>query len=324
MTATAKRTVIRLELRPIAGSRFQPTGFPDLGAATFERSDHDGEQLLVESVQSMANHFEGTTWNTASNEPSDAVTALPYVRVETDSGDFLTSSRVEAHRLASAWILDSKYDGVPMREWLRTGLGLSSGRPLDPRAVATCVFALDPVSLLHGVFFAQQTWPWQPKIARAVTCFIEAANVRPAVSGGVKRDSVVNTSRDAGRGSKEGYGMVPHHRTEYTAESITLSCVVDEQQIRSYGLSETASEMLSALAEWEITTLLDGGLRLRTACDLIVAESSRADVPALDAASARLSAAIEASRSAGELGGTTVVVAEDRAVVPAKAGNGSS
>ena len=75
-------------------------------------------------------------------------------------------------------------------------LGLVKGRPLDHRAVARACFRLDPVSLVHGVFFARKAWPWQPRIARAVTSFIEASGVRPAVSGGVKRDVVINEAKD--------------------------------------------------------------------------------------------------------------------------------
>ena len=59
-------------------------------------------------------------------------------------------------------------------------LGLARGMPLDSRAVARACFVLDPVSLVHGVFFARRNWPWQPKIARAVTSFIEASGIKPA------------------------------------------------------------------------------------------------------------------------------------------------
>ena len=304
------RTVHRLALQPVVGTRFQPTGFPDLGAATFERAGETGELLLVESVQSMANHLEGLTWDVAERNPAPVVADLPYVRVVSDSGDFLTSSRLEAHRLAAAWLLDSHENGTEFRSTLKERFGLAeTGRPIDYRRIAQQIFALDPLSLLHGVFFAQPTWPWQPKIARAVTCFIEADDARPAVSGGVKRDSVVNTTKDGaevGRTSKEGYGMVPHHRTEYTARAIMLYHVVDEQQLRSFGLSDTATELLSALAAWELAALLADGLRLRTACDLIAAEDP--DVPTADNAATRLSAAIDACRGAGELGGVTELV----------------
>ena len=118
------------------------------------------------------------------------------------------------------------------------------------------------MSLVHGVFFARKNWPWQPKIARAVTSFIEAYGVKPAVSGGVKRDVVINEAK--GGATAEGYGTVPHHRVEYTAEKITAYFTVDHAQFRSYGLSEPATALLEALADFEIATLLDRGLRLRT------------------------------------------------------------
>jgi CRISPR-associated protein Csb1 len=304
------RSVHHLELTPVVGSRFQPTGFPDLGAATFERADSPGEQLLVESVQSMANHLEGLTWDVAAQRPTEAVADLPYVRVVADNGDFLTSSRLEAHRLAASWLMDSADGSTEFRASLRDRFGLAAaGRPIDYRLIAQQIFALDPLSLLHGVFFAQPSWAWQPRIARAVTCFIEAADVHPAISGGVKKDSVVNTTKDGaavGRTSKEGYGMVPHHRTEYTAGSITLYHVVDEQQLRAFGLSQSATELLSALAAWELAALLEDGLRLRTACDLVPADSS--EVPSAADARTRLAAAVDACTSAGEIGDVTELV----------------
>ena len=123
----------------------------------------------------MANWLEGTTWDSARADQVADLGALPYVRVVSPDGAFLSSSRLEAHRLASAYVMDGKIDGVEGRDWLMERLGLVKGRPLDYRTVARACFKLDPVSLVHGVFFAQQKWPWQPKIARAVTSFIEAS-----------------------------------------------------------------------------------------------------------------------------------------------------
>lgn len=157
------------------------------------------------------------------------------------------------------------------------------------------IFDLDPVSLIHGVFFAQKQWPSQPKIARAITCFIDALDVRPAVSGGVKTDSV-NPSNDEGRGAKEGYGMVPHQRVEYTARDITASVVVDHGQIRSYGLGEKAEAVLNALVDFELASLFrQDGLRLRTACHLVVDQDCEdlAKIPTLDEATAKLRQAID-------------------------------
>ncbi len=214
--------------------------------------------------------LEGTTWDEGRSDQVAELGTMPYARVVSAEGDFLSSSRLEAHRLASAYIMNGTVNGTTGEKWLEEQLGLAKGRPLDYRAVARTCFRLDPVSLLHGVFFARKAWPWQPKIARAVTSFIEASGVRPAVSGGVKRDIVINEAK--GGATAEGYGTVPHHRVEYTAEKITAYFTVDHAQFRSYGLPEPATALLEALADFEMATLLDRGLRLRTRCDLVVRE----------------------------------------------------
>jgi CRISPR-associated protein Csb1 len=297
------RTVLEADLTPIAGSLIQPTGFPDLGAAEFG----DG-QLLVESAQSMANWLEGTTWDSARNDQVAELSVLPYVRVVSSEGAFLSSSRLEAHRLASAYIMTGKIDEADGEKWMEQRFGLAKGMPLDNRAVARACFALDPVSLVHGVFFARKNWPWQPKIARAVTSFIEASDIKPAVSGGVKRDVVINEAK--GSATAEGFGTVPHHRVEYTAGKITAYFTVDHAQFRSYGLSGPATELLEALADYEIGTLLDQGLRLRTRCDLVVKEV-RGERP--DAADAAQRIAKLAADCADELGQVTTVTWSRRA-----------
>jgi len=297
------RTVLEADLVPLAGALFQPTGFPDLGPAEF--GDH---ALLVESAQSMANWLEGTTWDSARSDQVAELGALPYVRVVSPEGEFLSSSRLEAHRLASAYIMNGTIGSVTGERWLEDRLGLAKGRPLDHRAVARACFRLDPVSLVHGVFFARRSWPWQPKIARAVTSFIEASGVLPAVSGGVKRDVVINEAK--GGATAEGYGTVPHHRVEYTAQKITAYFTVDRAQFHSYGLSEPATALLEALADFEIATLLDRGLRLRTRCDLVVREV-RGERPDANEAARRV--AKFAADCADELGPVTEVVWSEKA-----------
>ena len=42
---------------------------------------------------------------------------------------------------------------------------------------------------------------------------------------------------------------------------------IDVGQIESYGLSEPAARLLLAIARWEVRSLIDHGLRLRTACE---------------------------------------------------------
>lgn len=300
---TPQRSVLEVDLAPLAGRRFQPTGFPDLGAAEFDAADGT-KALLVESAQSMANRLEATTWDEARADQVEALAGLPYVRIVNSDGEFLSSSRLEAHRLASAYVMRGKVKDDDGSKWILARLGLEAGRPLDYRAVARACFALDPVSLLHGVFFARKDWPWQPKIARAVTSFVEAYQVIPAVSGGVKRDSVVNEAKEGA--TTEGYGMVPYHRVEYTAGSITAYFTVDHQQFRSYGLSEPATALLEALADFEIGTLLAGGLRLRTACDLAVSGVRAGQQPDPEVAAGQI--AKLAIECAAELGPVTDVV----------------
>jgi CRISPR-associated protein Csb1 len=137
-----------------------------------------------------------------------------------------------------------------------------------------------------------------------VTSFIEASNVKPAVSGGVKKDVVINEAK--GGATAEGYGTVPHHRVEYTADPITAYFTVDHAQFRSYGLSEPATALLEAIADYEIATLLDRGLRLRTRCDLVVRDVAKGERP--DAAEAAARIAKFAVDARDELGPVTEVV----------------
>ena len=223
----SKRESYTIELKAVPSDRFQPTGFPDLGAAKFQKPIGSGNEwvdaILVESAQSMANRFEAVGWSEALQEPVAALSrALPWVRVvAADDGRYLTSSRTEAHRLASAFVKESTdINDADMLNKISDLLGLADDTPLPPRQIAASIFALDPLCLIHGVFFADSKWPGQPKIARALTGFIEAVDVREAYSGGVKRDDVRHGHREGVGGSAEGYGHVPYHRTEYTARSM--------------------------------------------------------------------------------------------------------
>lgn len=296
-TAVSARETFHVELQPVIGSRFQPTGFPDIGAAVYERPLGDGrtrQDLLVESAQSMANHLEAVAWDRAAQDQVPELAGLPYVRVVDADGEYLTSSRTEAHRLASAFVKDSTLKGRLMTEEIRERLDLRDDRPVSPHTVAAAVLALDPLCLIHGVFFAEsaKVWPGQPRIARVTTAMIEAEDARPVVSGGVKRDEVRHSTSEGG-GSTEGYGSIPFHRTEYVASSIRAGFSIDHAQITAFGLPDAATELLRALARWEVRGLLDRGLRLRTACDLEV--MGEVPLPSLDELTAQVGKAITGS-----------------------------
>ncbi|MCA9677995.1 MAG: type I-U CRISPR-associated protein Cas7, partial [Myxococcales bacterium] len=259
---TTSRVLIEAQLRPIQGTRFQPTGFPDVGAATYRLPDGT-EMLLVESAQSMANRLEAVCWDEARDEVVTALDGLPYVRV-TQDGKPLTTSLQEAHRLNSAYI--EKSDGF---DAIKAVIG--SPEPFDRRRLASALLRLDPNSLLHGTFL--ESISGVLRLARAVSGFVEAHNVQVVASGGVKNDRVrPSKDADSGATAAEGFGNVPFHRDEYTAERITAFFNIDLSQIRSYGLGPDAERFLFALALWKIRRVLDEGLRLRTACDLDVIE----------------------------------------------------
>lgn len=291
----SNRTIHRMKLRPTIGTRFQPTGFPDLGPALFQSPGAEAgswiPSLHVESPQSMANHMEAATWDAGTQDQVAALAGVPHVRVTTPEGDFLTSSRLEAHRLASAYIMEGTIVGSDQNgeDWMMTQLDLRSGRPLNHRNLAEQIFAWDPLSLIHGVFFARKKWPWQPKLARAVTAFIDAYDIQAAVSGGVKTDSV----EIKGGNTDTGYGMVPHQRTEFTARDIVAFVSVDHDQVMSYGLGPARTELLEALIDFELASVFGGGLRLRTACDLEVADTD-STITTVEEATARVSEAIQA------------------------------
>jgi CRISPR-associated protein Csb1 len=294
-----RRHIFSIPLEPVAGSRFQPTGFPDLGPGVFKKPLNGDwvDAVLVESEQSMANHLEATGWHRGQQLPVDAFAPLPYVRVVNLAGEYLTSSRTEAHRLSSAFIREAKMeDGTNVVDYLKSELKLVDDKPLSGRDIAAAVLRLDPACLVHGVFFADQKLPGQPKITRALTSFIEAVDIRPAEYGGVKKDDVSHKNEE-GQGSSEGYGSIPFHRTMWTAQHITASFVIDLDQIRSYGLSADATRLVETIALWEVRSLCDGGLRLRTMCDLVPRSELPASLPPLDDLTA------EIARLSSTLGG---------------------
>lgn len=257
--ADSPRLLFEIPLRPIQGQRFQPTGFPGLGAATFQTAE--GACLLVESAQSMANRLELTCWDESNQDLKPELQGLSHVRV-TRKGEFLTDTVLEAHRLNSPYLLEGKDKGF--FESLKSELGGLAEGPIDRRRMADALLRFDIGSLLHGVFLAKKDLAGgRLRVSRALSAFIEADGVRVAASGGVKNDHV-NPSGD----TKSGYGNVPFARDEFTAERITLYVNLDLGQIRGYGLGEDAQRLLILLALYKLRLLLDGSLRLRTACDL--------------------------------------------------------
>lgn len=307
----APRILIEAALKPIAGTRIQPTGFPDLGPATYDAPDGT-PTLLVESAQSMANRLEAVCWDEGKDDLAAELKGLPYISVNLvglpGEGN-KTSSLQEFHRLNSPYIMSGvTAEGTNFADVLKPELGMVAvaarpaaarrgrGAAAAPAAESTTEQPAaagekepdDVAGVVNLRKLAKACFKYDPnslvhgvfleKIAgrlrhpRALSAFIEASGVGRADSGGVKFDRALPKPSVAGVDAKGGYGNVPFHRTEFTAKSITAYFSFDLAQIRGYGLPADATELLVALSLWKVRKFLDSNMRLRAACELELAE----------------------------------------------------
>jgi CRISPR-associated protein Csb1 len=314
----ATRLLFSIDLQPVQGDRFQPAGFPSLGAATYQT--REGQKLLVESAQSMANRLEATVWDAVNERPVAALDGVSHVTVKAN-GKFLTDTMLEAHRLNSPYILEAPKSKFV--EDLKKDLGVLENGPIKRNVLAGVLLKYDIGSLLHGVFLAKKELAGgRLRVARALSAFIEASNARVAASGGVKNDHV-NPAGD----TSEGFGNVPFARDEFTAERIVLHVNFDLAQVRGYGLRADAERLLVLLGLYRLRKLIDGDLRLRTACDLEPVtrnpKATRPDgfmLPSLAELEADLGASIKSNRPAMRQTETSY----DVKIEPAKKSKGST
>ena len=258
------RLLLQAELRPVQGSRFQPTGFPNLGPAVYASPDGRGQTVLVESAQSMANRLESVCWDQAADDWVPALRGLPLIKVVDEENRPMTNSVLEAHRLNSPYILEGEDKAV--FDILKSRLARMETGRVDLGELARVLLQLDANALLHGVFLAKKDLAGgRLRLPRALSAFIEASDVRVVTSGGVKNDAV-NPSGDTAK----GFGNVPFSRDEYAAEQIVAYFNLDLRQIKSFALGDAVEHLLIALALFKVLSFLETGLRLRTACDLDV------------------------------------------------------
>lgn len=250
------KILFEANLWPVQGQRFQPTGFPDLGAAEYTAPDGT-QMLLVESPQSMANRMEEVCWDPQAEDLIEPLRGLPYVKVELDDEGNFTNSMLEAHRLNSEYITGKMNEGF--NERLSNEIGYDGEKPVQFARLHKVLFKYDPNSLIHGIFLEEIGG--RLRVPRMLSAFIEAYGVKPVQSGGVKFSRV-----EPGR--KGGEGNVPFARTEFVAERITACFNIDLAGIRGLGLGELPEKLLIALSLYKIQRFLKEGLRLRTACDL--------------------------------------------------------
>ena len=304
--ANEPRLLLEATLRPLQGSRFQPTGFPNLGHAVYESPDGNGQTVLVESAQSMANRLETVCWDDVADDWVVPLRGLPVVKVLDAEGGHMTNSLIEAHRLNSPYILEGEDKSVV--NMLKDRLAsLEQGR-VDLRELARVLLEFDTNALLHGVFLAKKELAGgRLRLPRSLSAFVEADGARRAVSGGVKNDTV-----DPKGDTAKGFGNVPFARDEWTAKTITAFFNLDLRQIRSFGLGDNVERLLVLLALFKIRRFLHEGLRFRTACDLDVVDvmTTRPDgfrLPELTEIEAELPVLIERIGGEGLFGESRVL-----------------
>ena len=263
------RLLIEVDLVPLQGTRFQPTGFPDLQAATYTLPDFKTQMLFVESAQSIANRLEATIWDDFAEDVVEPLRGISYVKV--NQGDrMLTNSLLEAHRIASPYIFGTKSQKTPFFEEFQRQFNTPSNDSTNFHFSCQLLARYDINCLLHGVFLLDEKLAGgRFRLARALSGFIEAKNIAVVSSGGLKNDHVDPTGKADGKGgSEEKFGNVIYHREEYTAEEIKAYFNLDLGQIRGYRLDTEVENLLIAIALYKIRCFLEQGLRLRTACDL--------------------------------------------------------
>ena len=254
------RLLTEATLKPVQGTRFQPTGFPNLGHAEYDAPDGAGKLVLVESAQSMANRLEAVCWDEVKDDWVPTLKGLPVIKVIRPDGKSVTNSVLEAHRINSEYIARTD----EFEKTVKEEIGFEKNQPFDFRRQLTPVLLrFDINSLIHGVFLEEIAGVI--RLPRTLSAFVEAEEVARASSGGVKINRVEPTL-------KGGEGNVPYARDEYVARKITAFFNLDMRQIRSFGLGEEVEKLLIALALFKIQKFLTDGLRLRTACDLDLVE----------------------------------------------------
>lgn len=254
------RLLVEINLKPLQGTRFQPTGFPDLGAATYQLADGTN-MLLVESAQSMANRMEMACWDEANQKLISALEGMPYVESTLPDGT-KTNSILEAHRLNSPYIVNSKEFEIIQNE-----IGFEKNKPFNRLRLSKTLLKFDPNSLIHGIFL--EKIGGVVRLPRLLSSFIEAKNVVAAPSGGAKIDRIqpATTGKNTPYGkADDGYGNIIFSREEYNGV-ITAFFNLDLALLKGYGLSSEAEDFLIALSIFKIQSFLNSGLHLRSACD---------------------------------------------------------
>ena len=263
---------------------FVPAGFADVGHSVV-RDANSGENLvIVDSVQSLANHLEAT-FVQQPGQLIPGLEALPYVRITiTDpAGRTRCSSSLELpHRLASGWFCKAK-EFTDFQEALAKDI-LDNG-------IAAATFRRCPNSLLHGAFFSQLSGldPNLAKTPRLLSAEVVARGAQSITDGGVAKDPLAvkgdfnwetvfaapekeSTKGGESKLSALGMGYIVHRHQAFIAKSKELSVYLAEGRIKRLPLEEPARNVLRLMARAKLSLLLAEPLDLRAHCIFQVEE----------------------------------------------------
>jgi CRISPR-associated protein Csb1 len=258
-----------IRLKPLLPT-FVPAGFVDVGHSVVRDASSGENLVIVDSVQSLANHLEATL----VAEPGQAISgleAMPYVRLTiTDpAGRTRTTSSLELpHRLASGWFCKAK-DLKPFQEELAEDI-LDNG-------IAAATFRRCPNSLLHGVFYSQLAGldPNVAKSPRLLSAEVVARGAQSINDGGVAKDPLFPSGDGfdveglvgaKAKAAEVGAGYIPYRHQAFIAKEIELSVYLAEGRISRLPLAEPARELLRLLARTKLALLLAEPLDLRAHC----------------------------------------------------------
>lgn len=258
---TQPRLLIEARLELQLGDLFLTTNFADLGPCIFT-APNGKRKLLVDSAQCVANLLEATICDPLTGKLLPQLDGLPYIRVMNKDKTELTNSVLEVHRVNSEYIATSKTANDELfLKVFRAKIGHQKNLPIAWQKFHEALFAYDPNSLLHGCFLEEIDG--RLRVPRIVSGFIEASDIEPVPSGGVKNNRVEPRL-------KGGKGNVPYPRTYFTAREIVAYFNVDLAQARGLGLKPSGAELLQVLALLKIRRLLDNPIRRRSECDLVM------------------------------------------------------
>jgi CRISPR-associated protein Csb1 len=251
---------------------FVPAGFVDVGHSIVRDSGTGENLVIVDSVQSLANHMEATLLQ-QPGQVIDGLEAMPFVRltVTDPAGRTRTTSSLELpHRLASGWFCKAK-DLKPYQEALASDI-------LD-HGIAAATFRRCPNSLLHGVFYSQLAGldPNVAKTPRLLSAEIVATGAQTISDGGVAKDPLFPSGEGfdveglvgaKASAAEVGAGFIPFRHQAFIAKRIELSIYLAEGRISQLSLPDDAKELLRALARLKLARLLAAPLDLRAHCIL--------------------------------------------------------